>query len=149
LSEEEWYSIGEVWRFTVAQLKWVFRWLPVISEGRWPPGPADDIKTGHKNINMEGPSKKYDVSVEVKFRVEMTGRDGFMCQDYYSDQNFTIRDLSKKYDCPPWLVEKHVLRALLYMRGRNRKEISYAEWIKRGWKNQAVSYKRGGKDGLR
>ena len=123
---EDWYSPGEI-QFYKHQLIWLFYWLSEIKEGRWPPGGAEEISGGQPSFHAP-----FEICIcitsEVEERVKMTGQDGYMCQDYFTNNIFDDRILAQKYNCPIGEVRGRIFRALRYMAGRDRKRISYDQW---------------------
>ena len=133
---EDWYSPGEI-QFYKHQLIWLFYWLSEIKEGRWPPGGAEEISGGQPSFHAP-----FEICIlitsEVEERVKMTGQDGYMCQEYFTDNAFNDRILAQKYNCPIGEVRKRIFRALRYMAGRDRKRIPYEQWrqMKKAGKRQ-------------
>ena len=127
---EDWYSPWDI-QFYRAQLIWLFYYLPEIKAGRWPPGP-EEIKSGQMSFHAPFEMRVL-ITVEVEERVKMAGPDGYMCQDYFTDNIFDGHILANKYNCPVSEVRMRIFRALRYMAGKARKRISYADWIKLGY----------------
>ena len=123
---EDWYSPQEI-KFYRAQLIWLFYYLPEIKEGHWPPGGAEEVSGGQPSFHAP-----FEICIcitsEVEERVKMAGSDGYMCQDYFTNNIFDDRILANKYNCPVSEVRMRIFRALRYMAGKDRKRISYDEW---------------------
>ena len=133
---EDWYSPQEI-KFYRAQLIWLFYYLPEIKEGHWPPGGAEEISGGQPSFHAP-----FEICIcitsEVEERVKMTGQDGYMCQDYFTNNIFDDRILAQKYNCSVSEVRMRIFRALRYMAGRDRKRIPYEQWrqMKKAGKRQ-------------
>lgn len=134
MEDEVWYAPYMI-RFTQFQITWLLHYLDLLKEGRWPPGEPDDIITRRGVQGRSYFEIPVTIAAEVEVRLERTGDDGFILKDrYYKEEDNRI--LSKKYHLPPEEIEMRIRRALRYMRGDARKQISYQDWIRNGWKEK-------------
>jgi len=129
--EDSTYSYREI-RFSERQIVWVFRNLIELKLGRWPVDYTDytDLPSGKK----KGVHEAYfcapmRIAAEVEMRLERAGSDGLLCVDYFT-VGLSQECLAKCLNCSVEEIGKRIDRALRYVRGWNRKERTYEEFVK-------------------
>lgn len=133
--DRDWYAPYEIKRFNQCQIIWILSVLDLLKVGNWPPGDPNDIYTQHCLQSGGYFESAILVAAEVEIRLDRTGDDGFIVRDKYchDEDEWT---LSRKYHLPQAEIETRIRRALRYMSGDARKQISYQDWIRNGWKEK-------------
>ncbi len=142
--KEKWFSYSAI-RFTAEQVEWILQNLTTFEAGRWPKEPSGrDLEnpdsaysTGSAPEELTGTgdyfTKTYKVystgdkasfvkpaliAAEITARMDMCGRDGEMCRQYYEAERVEL-EISV------------VNRVKAYISGWNRRTISYWDWCRR------------------
>ena len=132
--DRDWYAPYEI-RFNQCQICWVLSALDLLKQGTWPPGDPNDIYTQHCIQSGGYFEAAILVVAEVEIRLERVGDDGFIVKDRFHKEEQTWT-LSRKYHLPEEEIKLRIRRALRYISGDARKQISYDEWVRNGWKER-------------
>ena len=121
-----WYHYGEI-RWCLYQVMFIIENAVTLEKGEWPSYPVGSsytdplIKTGYKSEGYY--VKPVEMLAEVEYRLERTGVDGKLLRSQVEG--------GKKFGD----MEPEAKDALMYVKGRWRKSLSY-----QGWKKQ-VKYR--------
>lgn len=111
-----WYHYGEI-RFCVHQVVWIIKKADVLLAGDWPPDPDSSsavdpsIRTGYKSEAYY--TKPVGILAEVNRRLAQTGTHGKLLRA----EVLAGLELSPESE-----------DALMYAKGRRRKDTSYNHW---------------------
>jgi len=121
--------------FSQRQIRWLLapgNW-DAIRQGHWPFSISDYVVRS-KNIRRQAYFEPISlVKIEMESRLESVSKDGEMCLRRYHDE-YNDERIAKYYGVPIMRVNGRIKRAMRYIAGRDRKNISYEEWIKNGWR---------------
>lgn len=123
-SNAGWWAPGQI-TFTKEQVEFLLIYYELISQGNWP---GDPFKIQAETLSPHAYFEAI-VCVWMDFipRFQATGRDGEMAVDFYAYQKDEGR-LAQIYNCQYDLVGKRIRRAIRYISGKDRKDISYREF---------------------
>lgn len=113
-----WYHYGEI-RWCPYQVIFIIENLEVLIAGSWPPNPDDSsyidpqIRTGYRSEAYY--TKPVEILAEVEYRLKRTGVDG---------------KLLKAEILGELELSKESKSALMYVKGRRRKRMSYKRWLR-------------------
>lgn len=134
MSGDEYYPYPWQVVYSQRQIRWLLKpeaWN-VIKAGQWPFSIKDDalIRAG---ISHHAAFELISlVKAELEMRLESVDKDGYLCLARYYNE-WSDEQIARAYNVPVQRVSQRIRRAMRYMAGRERKSISYDEWIKNGW----------------
>lgn len=125
--------------FSQRQIKWLLasgNW-DAIRDGRWPFSISDNILCS-ANVSQHAYFELISlIKIELEMRLQSVGRDGEMCLRRFHDE-YSYERIAEIENIPIFRIPRRIKRAMRYMRGKERKEISYNEWIKNGWSERPI-----------
>ena len=112
----------------------------LIKINQWPFSIQDDVMS-RAGVSHHAAFEMISlVKVELEMRLESVGKDGFLCMARYYNE-YEDERIARMFGIPYERVSRRIKRAMRYMSGRGRKQITYDEWIKNGWKEKPIPKK--------
>ena len=118
------WQISEI-VFSRVQIPWLLSYLEVLRAGSWP---IPRSLGGHRVIPQGNFVALAILVAEIDSRLGACGVDGAMCELYYTYKK-PEHLVAKMCGCYESEVIKRIDRACLYMSGRNRRKVSYWEFV--------------------
>lgn len=137
--KKDWYSQHRVSSFTKPQVRWLIPHLGMIRNGDFPKNPKD---TGYTDTGIKSRQFKAGaafetaagIAAELDLRIQRAGLDGLLLELLYTndpdDEVFVIQHIAEALNLETREVYQRIRNALYYVSGRDRKQTSYANYVR-------------------